>query len=413
MRTKIMRTKNRGHRVTLRRITQIALAFALTAGLAFGSAESKAASDKPPIIIGAAIALSGFMELSDGQPFQGFKLKIDQVNAAGGINGRMIEIIVENTNSEKTQTRTVAESLIEKGAELMVVTCNFDFGAPAAQVAQEHNMVNITLCAASPRYGVQGIGPQAYSPAPATYYEGHIMAEFIKKSGWTKPYILTDQGLDYSREICDGFKTHWTANLGGTLAGEDKFQNNQTSIATQIANILASDADSIAICTYSPGGPVALRQIRAAGIDLPIVTDLAMTGTYWVNAVPGISNFFTTANASVTGDDPDPKINQFVKDFTAAYGPTDLDYSTEGYTAAEVMVLALERTGGNTDGIALSKEIDSMTDEPTLLVTTYTTNVHINASRPLRILEYVNGVPQYHDTLVSSVPPDLKLGLSN
>ncbi len=406
-----MKTKKRVYRTTLRRMTRILPALALVAA-GWGSAESSAASDDP-IIIGAAIALSGFMELSDGQPFNGFKLKVDQVNAAGGINGRMIEIIVENTNSEKTKTRQVAESLVEKGAELMVVTCNFDFGAPAAQVAQENGIVNITLCAASPRYGVQGIGPLAYSPAPATYYEGHIMAEFIKKRGWTRPYVLEDQGLDYSREICDGFRTHWTENLGGTLAGDDEFQNNQTSIATEIASILASDADSIAICTYSPGGPVALRQIRAAGIDLPIVTDLAMTGTYWVDAVPGISNFFTVANASVAGDDPDPRINQFVAEYEAAYGAVDLDYSTEGYTAAEALLLALERTGGNTDGEAIAKELDAMTNEPTLLPTTYTPLIHINASRPLRILEYVDGVPRYHDTLTSSVAPDLKLGITN
>jgi hypothetical protein len=70
-----------------------------------------------------------------------------------------------------------------------------------------------------------------------------------------------------------------------------------------------------------------------------------MTGHFWVNAVPGISNFFTNANASVGGDDPDPKINKYVEEFTAAYGPTDLDYSTEGYTAAEAMFLAVERAG--------------------------------------------------------------------
>lgn len=400
-----MRLMNQTYKIGKLKLTNIAGAVALSV-LASGSAH---ATEKP-IIVGAAIALSGFMELSDGQPFQGFQLKVDQINAAGGINGRKIEIIVENTNSEKTQTRNVAESLIEKGAELLVVTCNFDFGAPAAQVAQDNGIVNFTLCAASPRYGVQGIGWTAYSPAPATYYEGHIMAEFLKKRGATKPYVLIDQFIDYGREICDGFQTHWVDNLGGNLAGVDKFQNNQASIATEVANILASGADSIAICTFAPGGPVALRQIRAAGIDLPIVAPLAMTGHFWVNAVPGISNFFTNANASVGGDDPDPKINKYVEEFTAAYGPTDLDYSTEGYTAAEAMFLAVERAG-TTEGRAVAAELDKMTNEPTLLPTTYSSLVHINANRPLRILEYVNGVSQYHDTLTSSFRPNLKLGL--
>jgi hypothetical protein len=55
--------------------------------------------------------------------------------------------------------------------------------------------------------------------------------------------------------------------------------------------------------------------------------------------------------------------------------------------------------------------LDKMTNEPTLLPTTYSSLVHINANRPLRILEYVNGVSQYHDTLTSSFRPNLKLGL--
>ena len=56
------------------------------------------------------------------------------------------------------------------------------------------------------------------------------------------------------------------------------------------------------LCTFTPGGASATRQIRAAGIDLPILAATAMDGLYWVNAVPGLKEFYVPVQAVVNGD---------------------------------------------------------------------------------------------------------------
>jgi branched-chain amino acid transport system substrate-binding protein len=377
------------------------------------SSDSKAQS-KEPIVIGAAYAKSGFLAPIDAEPFKAFKLVIDRVNADGGVGGRKLELITEDSASSQEKAATATESLIDKGAEITVHTCNYDFGAPGANAAQEHGLLAVTLCAGSPLWGAQGIGSQAYSPGVATYYEGAVMAEFMRKKGWTKPFVLIDTSLDYSREICDGFKTYW-GDKGGSIAGEASWKGGEggdASIASQISDIKSSGADSLALCTYPPGGPVALRQIRGAGVTLPIVSDLAMNGTFWTKAVPDLGEYYVDTGGAVYGDDPDPKINEFAEEYKAEYGKAlDVDYALSGATGAEMIIEALKRTDGDASGEALSEQLDKFDDEALLLETTFTPEIHIAASRPMRILEYKNGKPTYLETI--EIPPgevDLKLG---
>jgi branched-chain amino acid transport system substrate-binding protein len=69
----------------------------------------------------------------------------------------------------------------------------------------------------------------------------------------------------------------------------------------------AGKVDAIVFCSYLPGGSSAIRQIRAAGIDLPILASSTFDGTYWLGAVPDLTNFYVPVQASVYGDDPRPR----------------------------------------------------------------------------------------------------------
>ena len=108
-------------------------------------------------MLGAAVAKTGVIAQYDTQALQAMQLYVDSVNADGGIDGRQIEVMVEDTISEIARTPQVAKSLISKGAEMMIVSCDFDFGSPAALVAQKAGLVSFTLCATSPKFGVRGL----------------------------------------------------------------------------------------------------------------------------------------------------------------------------------------------------------------------------------------------------------------
>ncbi len=395
------------------------VSLALTSVLVLGACTAPGATDPGaatdgPIVIGMATAKTGWMGPYDKGPDQAFKMKIDEVNAAGGVLGRQIEIITGDNQTDPAQSKVVAADLIAQGAEIIVGSCNYDIGGPAGVEAQSSGLLGLTACAGSPRWGVQGIGEFAFNAATATYAEGAVLSEFATEKGWSKPYVLVDTTLDYDKELCQGFSEYWTDQLGGTIAGTSEFQNGDTAIPTQISDIQASGADSIVICTYNPGGATAVRNIRAAGVDLPIMSGFGMSGNYWLEAVPDLSDFYTNMNACIIGDDPDPKVNAFVEGYIEKYGEDPVGYDTgliNGYVLAEVVVAAIEQAGGKTDGASLAAVLNTFTDFPSLLSTTYTPEVHINSQRPLRILEYQNGVVKCADkTYKATKPVDLHLG---
>lgn len=369
--------------------------------------------DDGPIIIGFADAKTGWMGPYDEGPRQAFQLRIDEVNAEGGIDGRLIEVISGDNQTDVTKGKQVAADLIAQGADVIVGSCNYDVGSSAATEAQNAGILGVTACAGSPRWGVQGIGPLAYNAANADYVEGAVMAQFAEDNGWESPFILVDTTLDYDKEICQGFEDYWVNQLGHEIAGEASFQNGDTAIPTQISDIQASGADSIMFCSYNPGGATALRNLRAADVNLPIVSGNGMSGSYWVDAVPGISDFYTTVNACLDGNDPEPRVNEFRDAYEEAYGTDPADADTGlilGYVLAEVVLDAIDEAG-TTEGTAVAAVLDQMTDYPSLLPTTYTPELHINVSRPFRILQYANGeVTCLSETIAVDKPVELYLG---
>lgn len=374
-----------------------------------GGGSTGGAKASGPIVIGAAVATSGFMQSFDQPDMAGFRIAMDEVNAAGGINGRKVKLIQEDTTSTPEGARKAAEDLIGKGAQILLTTANFDVGSPAGIAAQQRNMLNVSIGAASPKYGAQGIGPQAYTVAPATYLEGATIAEFFKKQGWTKVFALDDTSLDYSSEVCRGFVDR-AKELGLNLT-QDSFKNSDKSIASQITKIKGADPQAIALCSYTPGGATAVRQLRAAGVKAPLAGGIGMAGTYWLKAVPRLSDFYTVSTGSVYGDDPNPKVNAFVEKFKEQEGAIPAtDAALGGYSAGQMTFDAIKAAGGATDGTALSAQLDKFDDKPLLAgPTTYTPTLHIPADRPLKVIKYTNGKPKYLTTVEVGSKVDLHL----
>jgi branched-chain amino acid transport system substrate-binding protein len=357
------------------------------------SAGSVAAPTGDPIIIGHTSGLTGFMSVFDVAVEQGMNLAIKDINKNGGVLGRPLELVTSNNETDFAKIQTSALEVIEKGAQFIVPSCDFDVGSPAARVANDKNIIAIG-CAGGPLFGFTGIGPLTYNTYHSSPVEGSLMAEFAKDKGWKKPFVLTDQTLAYSQSVGDTFAARWK-ELGGTIAGQDIFNSDNTSIASQIAAIQASGADSIMVASLPPEGPTALLQIRAAGIDLPMMGAQAFDGTYWVKSIPDISDFYIPATASIYGDDPVKARNAFFARIKTETGTAAVNsnYPLSGYSSVEALARAMERAG-STDTKKVAAELDKFTNEDLLIgPTTYTPTCHIPTSRPLLIIEYVKGTP--------------------
>lgn len=395
----------------MKRLLALFAALSIAVGLAAcgsgdgddGSGGGEKTSD--PIVLGFAIGETGFMAPYDLPARTVAQMAADDINADGGVDGRDIEIVSANTKSKPELGGNAATQVIDDGADVVVVSCDFDQGSPAAIVAQEAGKLVFSTCAASTDFGPTGIGPLAFTMATAAPVEGAAMAEWAyNEKGLKSAYTLLDDTLEFTKQTTQGFTDRWE-ELGGEIAGASTFKQGDSSIASQINEIksLPEPPDAIWLASYNPGAASALKQIRAAGLNMPILAAEDLDGDYWKAAVPDISDVYYATYASIYGDDSDDQINQLVDRYKKQEGKLpDTSLFLTGYAAVEAISKAIEGADGSTEGTDLQAQLETFDNEELLLPTTFTADNHISFKRTLRIMEIQNG----KTTLVTEFSPE-------
>ncbi|MEZ5078958.1 MAG: ABC transporter substrate-binding protein [Solirubrobacterales bacterium] len=345
-------------------------------------------------MVGFATAQSGGFASYDQPAVEGAKLKIDEINAAGGIDGRQIEVVEADTRTDINGAREAADEVLAQGAEFMVTTCDFDYSTPSIVEAQSHDVVAISPCAGSTKFRTDVIGPNGFSMGTGVPAEGASQAEFAyERLEAETAYVIVDPTIDIDKQSAAAFEERWQ-ELGGTIVGKDVFQQEDQSFSAQISRLreLSEPPDVIYLASYPPGGVRLLRSMRAAGIDSTILADSNFDGSYWLKSVPGLSNFYHTAYGSLNGDDPDPAVNKLIADVTAKYGKPETEIgSLSGYSVIEALQRAYEKAG-STEAGKLVPALEEFNEEKlTIGPTTYDDVNHTTLNRPVRIIKIENG----------------------
>jgi branched-chain amino acid transport system substrate-binding protein len=373
----------------------IVAALALGTLLAFtaggGSAKTNKGLAGKPIVIAMPLALTGVISFYDQPNLAGAQIAVAQINKKGGVLKRPLKIISADTKSDLGLIAGVANSLLDKGADLMIPTLDYDFGGPSARAANARKIPAISEAGDS-RFGLQGIGKYLFNQFPSGS-EAAIGATWAWSKGWRHPYVLGDPSISYSKTFTDNFKYSW--GKLGQIAGEDTFMNSDQSIAAQITKLKtlvdANKVDFIFMGSYAPGGASATKQIRAAGINLPIIGGAGFDGTFWLGAVPNLTNFYVIAGGVTTGGDPN-KLRAAVYAAYKARFKKDAplgEQTLNGYSAVYAFARAIERAG-STNGAKVVAQLEKFKNEPLPIGNiTWTSKCHISKLRALPIVTFV------------------------
>jgi branched-chain amino acid transport system substrate-binding protein len=371
----------------------IAVAAAAAAAIAAGLGTARA---DDPIIIGAAIAQSGVVAPYDEGPAKAMEIAIEELNAKGGLLGRPLKIIYADTKSDIAYGATAAQEVIDQGATMVVVTCDYDFGSAAASVANSLNLIAFSTCAGDPKFGPAGIGPNAFTMATGAPGQAAAIAEWAHGTKGAKTaYLLLDTTIAFDATWCDTFKRRWIELAGKeAILGEDSFGGEDPQIASQITQLkaLPTQPDVIALCSFPPAGASAMRQLRAAGVNAPLLASESWDGDFWLEAVPGLNDMYFVTYASVFGSDPRPGMVDFMKKFEAKYAARPItSHAVTGYSVIEAWTRAVEKAGT----LEADKVRDALQqfDKEALLAgpTTFTPDAHINMQRDLVLMEVKDG----------------------
>ncbi len=369
-----------------------------------------ARADDDRIVVGFATAETGFMQAYDKPAQDAAMIRIAEINAAGGLLGKQIEVVNADTKTDRAEGAKAGLSVIDQGADLVVVSCDYDYGAPAALTAESSGLISFFLCAESIKAGIQGVGPNSFSASVLAAVQGATMAQWsYEKKGARTYYRLLDTWTEYNKGICDGFDWMMPQLADAKLVGEDTFLNEDASIAAQITRIksLPAEPDAIMLCTMMPGAVSAIKQIRAAGINSMILNGSGVDGSYWLSAVPDLSNFYVPVQGSIYGDDPNPDVTAFNAKFKETTGgDPSTQYTYPGYVMIDVWAKAVERAG-TTETAAVVAELERMDKEPTLFgPRTFTHELHHQNQARYLIVETNAGKPAVVDewTISEAIP---------
>ncbi len=248
-------------------------------------APAAAAACEAPILIGAAMAQTGFMSPFDGPALTTAQIAVDKINAEGGVNGCQLTLESVDTETNPDKGQQIATDFIAKGAKLLLVTCDADINAKSAQVANTAGVLVIAPCVGSTAMGPDKGLPLGFSLGSAVPGEAAIMAEYAFENLGKTATLFKDMSIAYTTSQCDAFEARFK-ELGGAVKSVQQFSQTQAGkldkpVTAQVANAKKDGAAVIALCSYPGGGAEAQAAIRGAGVNTPIISGFGMDGAFW------------------------------------------------------------------------------------------------------------------------------------
>ncbi len=353
----------------MKKITALAIPLALV--LAACGADPNAArdpgggggstNDSDTVLIGASLSLTGIQAPLDEPGLRGAQVAVDQLNEAGGILGKNVELVNLDGKSDPVTVGNNAVQLIDRGAAAIIAPCDFDFGSPASREAQAAGLVGISTCASSPLYNSQNLGDKQFTLSMWNTTMGAAAAEWgNQEKGWQSAYVVTDTFIDYTKSLSEYFIEAFEG-LGGEIVGEDTYTQGDQDFSAQLQRIqaLPEQPDVIFISSYMPDLGLIIREIRAAGIETPILGGDSyddpelpkVLGTDFGQEIYYATHSYLDASAG-------EQIGEFLAAYEEAHGgEPDSALVTTGYDTVMVLAQAME-DAGSTEGDQVAKAME-------------------------------------------------------
>ena len=331
-----------------------------------GATSSGAAATGDTIKIGGGFALTGDESSLDLPAANGAKLAAKEINAAGGVLGKQIDLIVHDSQYKMDVTAQIAKQFVEQDKAVAVIGfTDTDSVLASGPTIQGAGLPFITAGATSPKIPTQ-VGDKMFLACFGDNVQAAAGAEFGFKKYGKSAYLLWDKGVEYTTLLGGYFKSRYT-ELGGTIVLEDQYDDKATDFSAQIAKIkaLATQPDFyyIAAMPYNVG-PV-VKQFRDAGLTGPIIGGDGYDTPDLVSvAGSAAENVFFSTHALMDAQGGTDGIKKFIAAYNKEYGhDPENAFAALGYDTMYLLADALKRAG-STDAAAITKAIKETKDFP-------------------------------------------------
>ena len=326
----------------------------------------------------------------------------DEINQAGGINGRKIDLIVEDDQGSPELAATLANKLARQDKVVTLIAGGASGSSLAAgPIAQSARVPMISPSGTNP--AVTQIGEYIFRVCFIDPFQGEVMARFASRTlSAKKAAILVDYNSPYSRGLTEFFEMSFT-KLGGQVVSKQSYTQGDSDFKGQLSSIRSAAPDVIYLPGYYSEVAGIAKQARQLGLTQPLLGgDGWDAPELWPLAGDSINGSFISNHYSV--EDPSPQVQKFVHDYKLRYGNLVPDaHAALAYDAMRFLADAIQRAGTAEsaklrDALAGTKDFPGVTGIISM-------DSQRNAVKPAAILKLENGSYVFQETIQPESPP--------
>jgi branched-chain amino acid transport system substrate-binding protein len=344
-------------------------------------------SNADKVRIGVFMSLTGSTANFGISSTNGIKLAAEEVNAKGGINGKQIDILVQDDRSDASEAATIVTKFVTQDqVHAILGEVASSRSIAAAPIAQNAKIPMLTPSSTNPE--VTKKGNFIFRSCFIDPVQGAAIAQFAARTlGAKRAAIMVDRKNDYSTGL-ESVITATFTKMGGQMVAVQSYQEGDQDFNAQLTSLKGASPEVIFVPGYYNDVGLIAKQARDKGIKVPL-----LGGDGW-DSVQLYAIGGTALNGSYFSNhyspfDTDPKVQKFVNDYKAHYGTVPDALAATAYDAANIMFDAIKRAN-SLDGTAIRDALAATKDFPGV-TGNVTFNENRDAVKPIVMIEIKDG----------------------
>lgn len=346
------------------------------------SSESDSASEDT-IKIGGIGPLTGEQASYGISTQNGAQIAVDEINAAGGVNGKQLELLFEDDECNEQKSVNAYNTLMDKGVTAIVGSVTSACSIAVSAVSQQDGILQITPSGSAAECTST---PNAFRICFTDPLQGQTMAQYIIDEGLSKVAIIYNNGDEYSKGIHDAFALK-LEELGGEIVCDESYTKGDVDFKTQLTKIQSSGADCIFLPIYYADVAKISEQAASLGLSLPY---FGCDG--WDGVIKQLNGDTKNIEGAIfltpfVVTDTNEKVQNFVKVYNELTGADPDQFAADGYDAVYAIKAAIEQTNGDLSNEALVGAMTQITVNGLTGDMTFDENGEPNKSTKVAVIE--------------------------
>lgn len=329
-----------------------------------GSQPEQAGGGEEPIKVGAILSLTGTYAALGEAEKNALELEVARINEAGGVDGRMLELIIEDDATDEAKAVAATTKLIDQEGVVAILG--------ATGTGQSMAMRNDLTRAGIPQISMAGGTAITANFDPLVFqtpWSNTIVVPFVlgkmKADGHSKIALVSDSG-GYGKDG-RGVILAEAEKAGLEIVADETFNPGDSDMTAQLQKVKGSGADAFLLWTAGKEAATVVKGVRDLGVELPLYGGSGQARTEFITGagdaaegfIIGTGRSFVPASWEGESTEVLDSIQPFLDSYAAEYGESPDIFAGHAYDALTILVAALEKAGADADGATLQKAIET------------------------------------------------------